>query len=295
MFWCSGRRFLVLGQSSRRTGGVLAGPVGIPFVQLQAHDLLVAGEVVNEVGQRDGPGVAHQADAVSRITSPDAPLSARCARGTNRDDGNTRFSEKLRATIPTIERQIVLEGRATEDGHLPSGLDSLNLPIVHQVFQFVEQHCPMPCDIVHDQTATLEPIFQYFFQLYRKGSPQKFVMKDGRATVTGYQNIGSLSFASSAKQPLIRASDFSLASIKTFVMLALAEKPIPKDITLAAAPYLGAIWCSVLSAMHPNELEPFPHLGGVLASTQWVSTVFRRFDGEFRQAAGVARRGLVGD
>ena len=114
-------------------------------------------------------------------------------------------------------------------------------------------------------------------------------MKDGRATVTGYRNIGSLSFASSLKQPLIRAADFSLAAVKMFVTLALAEKPIPKDVTLAAGPHLGAIWCSVLSAMRPNELEPFPQLGGVMASGQWVSKVFRRFDAEFRQAAGEGR------
>ena len=193
--------------------------------------------------------------------------------------GQKEFAAKIHSTLPTIERQIRLEGRASEDGHLPPGLDSLNLPIVHQVFQFVEQHCPVPCDIVHDQTASLEPIFRYFFDLYGSGPPQRFVMKDGRATVTGYRNIGSLSFASSEKQPLIRAADFALAAVRSFVTLALVDKPIPANITLAAMPHLGGIWCAVLSAMHP-DLGPSPPLGGVLASTQWVSKVFLRFNNE---------------
>lgn len=196
------------------------------------------------------------------------------------------FAEKIRSTLPTIERQIHLEGRASDDGSLPPGLDSLNLTIVHQVFQFVEQHCPFPCDVVHDQTASLEPIFRYFFELYGSGPRQRFVMKDGRATVTGYQNVGSLSFASSAKQPLIRAADFALAAVRCFVTLALTDKPIPADITLAALPHLGGIWCAVFSAMHPNELAPFPPLGGVLASAQWVTKVFLRFNNEVRQVMG---------
>ena len=200
--------------------------------------------------------------------------------------GRKEFADKIRSTLPTIEHQIRLEGRASEGGGLPSGLDSLNLPIVHQVFQFVEQHCPFPCDIVHDQTASLEPIFRYFFDLYRSGPPQRFVMKDGRATVTGYQNVRSLSFASSVKQPLIRAADFALAAVRSFVTLALDDNPIPSDITLAAMPHLGGIWCAVLSAMHPQELAPFSPLGGVLASPQWVSKLFLRFNNEVMKVVG---------
>jgi hypothetical protein len=196
-----------------------------------------------------------------------------------------QLAGKIRASLPTIEDQMVREKAAIKEGRQPQGMDSLNLTIIHQIFQFVEQNCPFPCDIVHDQTATLEPIFRYIFDLYDKAPPLRFGMKDGRATVTGYRNIGSLGFANSEKQPLIRASDFSLAAIRAFVLLALAGKPIPADITLAAAPHLGAIWVTMFSSMYPSGGEPLPQLGGVLASGQWVSKVFNRFAAEFQKAA----------
>jgi hypothetical protein len=170
-----------------------------------------------------------------------------------------------------------LEARAPHAAGLPAGLESLNLTIVHSLFQFIEQQSPFFCDIVHDETASLEPIFRYFFDLYAQGPPRRFVMKDGRATVTGYNKIGGLTFATSAKQPLIRAADFALNAIRTFAGLALRDEPIPQSITGGALPHLGAIWCGVLAAMYPDQLEQMPSLGTVMASKQWISKVFRRF------------------
>lgn len=195
---------------------------------------------------------------------------------------NVPMADKVRATLATIEAQIEKEGQAAKGRHFPSGIDCLNLPIAHLMFQFVEQKCPFRCEIVHDQTATLEPILKYFFDLYRSGPPLRFKMKDGRTTATGFQNVGSLNFASSAKQPLIRAADFALASVRNFVSLALTDQNIPEDTTVAATPHLGGLWCT----LYPAEPETHVELGGLLASVQWTKKVFTRFVTEMKVVFG---------
>src|SRR5207247_4021638 len=131
----------------------------------------------------------------------------------------------------TIEDEIRTEARHLVATDAPRGVDSLNFPIVMAVFQFVEQNCPYPCHIVHDQTAAFEPIYRYFFDKFRNAGPSAIEMKDGRQMRFGFRNALSLSFVDSKTEPLVRASDYVLAGSRRFVQLALDDAEIPPDIT----------------------------------------------------------------
>jgi hypothetical protein len=158
-------------------------------------------------------------------------------------------------------------------------MDSLNLPIVAEVFQFVEQHCPYPCDIVHDEIATMEPAYRWVFDHMQNADRSILKMKDGRELHTGFVNALSLSFADSKKEPLIRAADYSLAGTRKFIQLAIANEPIPADITHIAFGTLGSILCRAYSLKYPS-LGSFPELSKFMSSTKWCLTVFERLHEE---------------
>jgi hypothetical protein len=192
------------------------------------------------------------------------------------------FSEqagKVAGALPQIENEIRIEGGHTRSNKTPPGIDSLNLPIVAEVFQFVEQHCPFPCNIVHDQNASFEAIYRYFFDLFTKAAPAVMEMKDGRRMRYGFQNALSLSFEDSKTQPLIRAADYALAGARKFVELALADKSIPSDLTLIAFGNLGPILLNAYTQMY-SSLEPMPQLSGFMASNEWSARVFGRLQSE---------------
>jgi uncharacterized protein DUF3800 len=190
-------------------------------------------------------------------------------------------ADKVAGVLPQIEDEIRTEGRHTRADGNPSGIDSLNLPIVAEVFQFVEQHCPFPCDIVHDQNASFESIYRYFFELFTNAKPTVLEMKDGRRMHYGFRNALSLSFADSKAEPLIRAADYELAGARKFIQLAIEGKPIPVDVTWIAFGSLGSILLKAYTHMHPS-LEPMPDLSGYMASNQWTQKVFGRLHIELK-------------
>lgn len=66
-------------------------------------------------------------------------------------------AERVAGVLPNLEKGIEIDRGHLVSGMFPAGMDSLNVFVVADVFQFVEQQCPYPCDIVHDQTASFEP------------------------------------------------------------------------------------------------------------------------------------------
>jgi hypothetical protein len=116
-------------------------------------------------------------------------------------------AERVAGVLPHLERSIEIDRGHLASGWFPAGMDSLNLFVVSDVFQFVEQHCPYPCDIVHDQTASFEPLYQFVFGLYSRGEPFSVEMRDGRRVCAGFKNALSLSFQDSKMSPAIRAAD----------------------------------------------------------------------------------------
>lgn len=196
--------------------------------------------------------------------------------------GLVDFADKLEGVLPEIEDEILAEKRTGESEEIPRGLDSLSLPVVAQVFQFLEANCPYKCDIVHDQIHSFEPVYKYAYDLFAKAQPGVIGLKDGTKVHFGFKKACSLSFADSKTEPILRGADFALAGARYFIDLALQDKPIPPDVTHIAFANLGGILCETFQYMHP-ELGSFPHLGDIIASRQWASTVFGRLATELQK------------
>jgi hypothetical protein len=193
--------------------------------------------------------------------------------------GLSSFAEKIKGVLPEIEAEIIAERRADRSSDFPPGLDSLNLPIVAAVFQFIEGNCPYKCDIVHDQTASFESMYTYIFRLLARGERRVWLNKDGSKIYAGFEKAASLSFADSEKQSLIRAADYALAGARRFIEMALREEAIPADIREVAFVALGGILMEASTHVHPS-LGPFPKLGFVMSSTQWARKIFGRLSTE---------------
>src|SRR5262249_13861379 len=134
-----------------------------------------------------------------------------------RKTGFNRAAEKVSGVLPNIEDEIQTEARHLAASNVPRGIDSLNFPIVMEVFQFVEQKCPFPCHIVHDHTASFEQVYRYFFEKFKNATPIALEMKTGRQMRFGFGNVLSLSFTDSNMEPLVRAADYVLAGTRRFV------------------------------------------------------------------------------
>lgn len=200
-------------------------------------------------------------------------------------EGFNEQARKVAGVLPKIEQEIRTEDGRNRPQEIPAGIDSLNFPIVIQVFQFVEQHCPYPCDIVHDQTTSFEPIYSHFFRLFASAEPGIMEMKDGRRMHFGFKNALSLSFADSKNEPIIRAADYALAGTRKFIHLALEDKPISADVTKIAFGTLGSTLLKALTLIHPS-LEPMPTLSGHMASNEWTQKVFGRLGSELKSNLG---------
>jgi hypothetical protein len=188
-------------------------------------------------------------------------------------------ASRVAGVLPKLEEEIEIERMHLTSGRFPSGMDSLNLPVVADVFQFVEQDCPFPCDIIHDQTTSFEPVYQYVFGLFSNGSPMSVELKNGRRLCTGFKNALSLTFRDSKLEPLIRAADYVLAGARKFVQLALKNEPISSNLTNVAFASLGTLLLNAYSAGHPS-IDTTPELARVMASRSWKRRVFERLHRE---------------
>ncbi|HTE92196.1 MAG TPA: DUF3800 domain-containing protein [Bradyrhizobium sp.] len=197
-----------------------------------------------------------------------------------RNSGHKDQAARVAGVLPNVEEEIETEARYDAAIKTPSGMDSLNMPIVAEVFQFVEQHCPFPCDIVHDQNASFEAVYKFVFDLYANASSAAALeMKDGRRIHYGFKNALSLSFADSKSQPLIRAADYALAGARKFIQLATAGEPISENVTWIAFATLGAILLQAYAQVHPS-LDRQPKLSGYMSSNYWRDMVFGRLSRE---------------
>ena len=186
---------------------------------------------------------------------------------------------RVAGVLPRIEEEIIDDSTNIDADQTPPGIDSLNFPTIAQVFQFVEQQCPFPCDIVHDQNEEFEPIYKYFFDRFSQARPALLTMKDGRSMRFGFRNALSLSFANSTEHPLIRAADYALAGTRKFIELALADAPIPEDITRISLGGLGSILMNAYAYMHPS-LTPLPEIATDMGASKWRGRVFGRLHKE---------------
>ncbi len=194
-------------------------------------------------------------------------------------------AERVAGVLPNLERSIEIDRGHLASGWFPAGMDSLNVFVVSDVLQFVEQHCPYPCDIVHDQTASFEPLYQFVFGMYSKGDAFAVEMRDGRRVCAGFKNALSLSFQDSKLSPTIRAADYLLAGTRKFIQLALAGQDIPEPLTHVALAAFGTLLLGAFSTVYPSIDAP-PELARIMASRSWTKKVFMGLQMELPKSLG---------
>ena len=189
--------------------------------------------------------------------------------------GDVVMATELRAGLSGIRRNMRKELISDEKPPFPSGLDCLNMPSMARVFQLVEQHCP-PCDMVHGECAGFEAAYRYVFDQLRNIDAAELETVDGRKRAFGFTRLTSLSFADSEEQPLLRVSDYLVASCVDFAQRAAADAEIPSGLAQCAYPGLGGILSWVLSQMLPVERR-VRQMGEAVASDSWMRRVFGTF------------------
>lgn len=180
---------------------------------------------------------------------------------------------QLRAALPDLPRHMDREFATHRGASLPRGWDTLNAPSVAQVFQLIEGVSP-PCDLVHDQCGSFEPIYRHFFESYRNATPDILPRLDGSREIFGFQRLNSLSFGDSEQLPLLRASDYLLATCVELTRRALAQEDISPQLHACAFHGLGRMMRESIG-MHPTIL-PF-QIGEIMASDAWIEKVAVRF------------------
>jgi hypothetical protein len=187
------------------------------------------------------------------------------------DAGKSQFAAEIRAGLPTLQGHIQSEFDAISSDSLPVGYDSLNLPIVAQVFQTIEQNSP-PIDIVHDECASFQALYSHVFHQMRNARPSQIVLKDGRKHVTGFQRIESLAFGDSEREPMLRAADYLVACCSEFAQSVAEGKPVDPDIAKVSRPAIGQFVVWALSQTHNSE--PMPKLAELFGSEAWLGQCF---------------------
>jgi hypothetical protein len=180
--------------------------------------------------------------------------------------GEKMSSLELSSGLPTLQSNIQHEFDTITGDSTPRGFDSLNMPIVAQVFQTIEQNC-RSVDIIHDECASFEPVYAHVFKMMKDARPGVTVMTDGRMHVTGFKNIKSVSFGNSEVEPMLRASDYLVACCSDFGQTAFSGRAVDPDIAKAAMPAIGGIIVWALSSAH--NLGHVPKLGELFCSGLW--------------------------
>jgi len=190
------------------------------------------------------------------------------------DRGEAGLAMQLRSGLSELPRHLQNEFSVLAAAGLPRGWDSLNAPSVAQVFQLIERTGP-PCDLVHDQCESLADSYRYFFDRYRNATPAVLPRLDSSGEIFGFQRLNSLTFGDSESLPLLRASDYLLASCVDFARRAIAQEEISAELRSCAAHGLGRMMTEARGA------EPDPavagQIGEIMASDVWINRVALRF------------------
>lgn len=198
--------------------------------------------------------------------------------------GDAEFAQKVAGCLSTIEHEVAGEFDAISSENTPSGFDSLNMPSIARVYQHAENSIPYPCRIVHDDTASFRSVYEYVYEMYANGRRRRISLRDGRHLTVGFRNLKGLVFEDSELDPMLRASDYLVATAIEFIRRAWNGDEISPDLTQCAFASLGGI---MVWAMSNAVLgEPCPVLGEVFASCDFVGRVFRRLMRELQERKG---------
>lgn len=190
--------------------------------------------------------------------------------------GQSGLAVQLRYSLPNLHRNMEGEFAGYNKLNLPRGWDSLNAPSFAQAVQLMEQ-AGRPCSLVHDECATLEAAFRFFFARYSEAERRIFPRQDGSIEIFGFRCLRSLAFADSELSPLIRASDYLLANCVDFTRRALAGAAIPDATRKSAGHGLARMMHEALGLPPPAFASR--QIGELMAADVWIAPVAKAFVG----------------
>lgn len=188
--------------------------------------------------------------------------------------GEAGLALQLRAALPGIPENMRAEFTGLA-AHFPRGYDTLNAPAVAQVCQLLEQRA-LPCQILHDQCDSHEPIYRHLFEIQRDAPHAVRHWPDGSIDVTGFKYLRSLSFGDSEAQPLLRAADYLLAICGDFLRRAGAGDELPPATRAGAHHGLARMMFAAAARPVPDSRLHL-QIGEIMASDAWLSKMAMRF------------------
>lgn len=204
--------------------------------------------------------------AIARIGADWANAMAACRQ--------LGLATQLRVSLPMIAGHMEREFAKLRTTGLPKGYATLNAPSLAQAFQLIERSSP-PCDMIHDQCDSLAAIYRYFFDRYRNAEHDVLPKLDGSGEIFGFRRLNSLSFGDSEMLPLLRASDYLLASCVDLCKRAVNREEIPVE--LRDASQHGLARMMNMAAGHHSDVRTSGQIGEIMASDMWISQVAESF------------------
>lgn len=190
--------------------------------------------------------------------------------------GQAGLAMQLRFGLPRLRENLEEEFSSYAVMGLPNGWDTLNAPSFAQATQKIEQ-AGLPCALLHDECASLEKSFRFFFERYCGADRRIVTRADGSLEIFGFQNLRTLAFGNSDAQPLLRAADYLLAGCVGFARLAAADQPVPDGMRGLAVPGLSRMMHEAVGIIPPRASAG--QIGEVMASDVWIERVARSFLG----------------
>lgn len=190
--------------------------------------------------------------------------------------GQADMARQLRIALPNLHENMAGEFDHIGKLNLPRGWDSLNVPSFAQAVQLIEQ-AGYPCELLHDECASFEPSFRFFFARYCDAEPEVITRQDGTVEIFGLRCLRKLSFGNSESLPLLRASDYLLAACVEVATLAQAGEPIPDE--LKSAGFHGLSRMMHLGIDREPPTSAARQVGELMASDAWIEKVARAFVG----------------
>lgn len=177
---------------------------------------------------------------------------------------------QMRSFLENIDEALTQEFvRLDEMGH--PGFDSLNVPVLFDLFQHIEHTIQHQCRIVHDRIASYETAYRDMFSTAKNAAPGVLATNGGTLTLP-LNNIVGLDFVDSKADPLVRASDYLVAASSSYIKAVRCNADISTRLHKIGFLSLGALLMDCITTKHPH-LGPSLDLYRVFASDSWLVTL----------------------
>lgn len=186
--------------------------------------------------------------------------------------GQKEFADKFQGAIENIKEQMDTEFEVFTKR---KNYDTLNLPMLVAMFQYVENYLPSPIKIVHDNTDSFKEAYLDVVEMFNNGSDGFVEFNNGYRQFFGFKGISNFALEDSKSLPLLRAADYIASSSFEYLKLVDANKDINELMNEIAFMTIGVIYLKGLSVKHPS-LGSFPDLGTTFSSIDFVRKIFSK-------------------